>query len=160
MTVAIDAAVALTAHEHQQRGRVLVSHAGPAYVLGSEGRLCQIFVNLLLNAAHGLGSEKCEDNEVRVSSRVDGSAVDVEIRDSGCGIPADLLPRVFEPFFTTKTSGEGSGLGLAICRDLVTALRGDIAIESRVGVGTCVRVRLPLAEAALGAAAQGPASRE
>src|SRR5205823_576457 len=67
----------------------------------------------------------------------------VEIKDTGQGIPSDLMPRIFDPFFTTKPAGRGIGLGLSICRDIVTSLGGEITAESAPGHGTTVRVSLP-----------------
>jgi CheY-like chemotaxis protein len=81
---------------------------------------------------------------VRVTARTaaDGRAV-VEVRDSGCGIPPDLLGRIFDPFFTTKSVGTGTGLGLSICHGIVRSLGGEIHVESQVGKGSLFRVLLP-----------------
>src|SRR5439155_27051361 len=70
-----------------------------------------------------------------------------EIGDTGGGIAPELLGRIFEPFFTTRPTGQGIGLGLAICRDLVSALGGEITTESVVGQGTTMRVVLPASPA-------------
>jgi two-component system, NtrC family, sensor kinase len=87
--------------------------------------------------------------EVEVSARHahlhDRAGVAVSVRDSGLGIPAELLPRVFEPFFTTKPAGRGTGLGLAICRDIVKAHGGDLKVESREGQGTTFTAWIPAA---------------
>jgi two-component system, NtrC family, sensor kinase len=76
----------------------------------------------------------------------ESEVVVVRIADTGRGIPADHLARVFEPFFTTRAVGEGSGVGLAVCHGIATRMGGTIAIESEVGVGTTVTVRLPRAK--------------
>ena len=73
------------------------------------------------------------------------------VRDTGCGIPADKLPRIFDRFFTTKTgpdaSGKGgTGLGLAFCRDVIEAHHGRIRVESTVGKGTAFTLKLPTAK--------------
>src|SRR4029079_13027322 len=85
-----------------------------------------------------------ERNEIRVSTRTDprGFAV-VEVRDSGTGIPPEIQARIFDPFFTTKSAGEGTGLALWICSGILSALGGDIRVESEVGRGSTVRVTLP-----------------
>ena len=75
--------------------------------------------------------------------------VDLTVRDTGSGIPADKLPRIFDPFFSTKKgpddSGKGgTGLGLATCRSIVEHHRGRIRVESSVGVGTCFTIKLPV----------------
>ena len=66
----------------------------------------------------------------------------VEISDTGTGIAPEIREHVFDPFFTTKPVDIGTGLGLAICRDLVALLEGAIELESEIGRGTTVRVRL------------------
>ena len=69
--------------------------------------------------------------------------VTVRIRDTGVGIPAELLHRATDPFFTTKTVGEGTGLGLSVSRNLVERYHGELTLESEVGVGTCVILSFP-----------------
>jgi CheY-like chemotaxis protein len=69
----------------------------------------------------------------------------VEVQDSGCGIPPENLRCIFDPFFTTKPVGEGTGLGLSICHSIVTALGGDIQVQSGPGEGALFRVVLPAA---------------
>ena len=70
--------------------------------------------------------------------------VEMQVRDNGTGIPADLLPQIFEPFVTTKESGKGVGLGLAVSKGIVERHHGQIAVESEVGRGTCFHIFLPL----------------
>jgi signal transduction histidine kinase len=65
------------------------------------------------------------------------------VTDSGCGIEEDVLNRIFDPFFTTKEQGKGTGLGLAICQRIVEEHEGEIKIQSRLGQGTTVSIRLP-----------------
>jgi signal transduction histidine kinase len=98
-------------------------------------------MNLLLNAAQATPP----GGQITVSARKDdrAEAVDLRIRDTGCGIPADILAHVFEPFFTTKR-GRGTGLGLSISQSYVRRHGGDIHIESLPGSGTTVRLLLPI----------------
>lgn len=70
----------------------------------------------------------------------------VTIKDTGCGIPEEVMPKIFTPFFTTRTSGEGSGLGLAIVQKIIDKHHGKITVESEVGVGTTFKVFLPYPE--------------
>jgi signal transduction histidine kinase len=116
-------------------------------VVANEARLGQVFLNLVVNAAQAIPEGRAEENEIRISTRVaaDGR-VAVEVRDTGCGIAPEHLTRVFDPFFTTKSPGVGTGLGLSICHSIVTALGGDITVESGRG-GTLFRVSLPPAPA-------------
>src|SRR6185436_6593977 len=82
---------------------------------------------------------------LEVGARFDKAAAAVElfIRDTGHGIDAVNLSRIFDPFFTTRDVGEGTGLGLSICYGIVRDHGGQIAVESRVDVGTTFSVRLP-----------------
>jgi CheY-like chemotaxis protein len=105
-----------------------------------------VFLNLLLNAAHAIPDGRADENEITVTTRREGARAIVEIRDSGCGIPSDLLGRIFDPFFTTRKMGEGAGLGLAICQSTVRALGGDITCDSVLGRGSTFRVTLPAAD--------------
>jgi nitrogen-specific signal transduction histidine kinase len=138
----------VVAHEIRSRAALAMEVGNVPLVIADEARLGQVFINLLLNAAQAIAPGHVKDNEVRVSARTssDGRAV-VEVRDSGCGIPPELLGRIFDPFFTTKPVGVGTGLGLAICRRIVTALGGSIGVESEPGRGTCFRVILPVSQA-------------
>jgi CheY-like chemotaxis protein len=113
-------------------------------VRAQEGRLGQVFINLLLNAAHA--TRDVGRGEVRVVARRDGARVVVEVSDTGPGVPESLRSRVFEPFFTTKPVGMGTGLGLAICRTIIAGFGGEIALDAGVERGATFRVKLPIAE--------------
>ncbi|HLM48731.1 MAG TPA: ATP-binding protein, partial [Myxococcaceae bacterium] len=115
---------------------------------------CQVFLNLLLNAAQAIAPGQAREQEIRLSAREDAEDPDrvvVEVRDTGCGIAPEHLERIFEPFFTTKPVGVGSGLGLSICHGIITAHGGDISVESAPGRGTTFRVSLPRARPAFAA---------
>jgi two-component system NtrC family sensor kinase len=112
-------------------------------VIGNPVQLSQVFVNLLINALQALPEQ---GGEIRLVTRLhNGSQVLVEVRDTGCGIPAEHLERIFEPFFTTKPVGEGTGLGLSISHDIIRGLGGELTVSSVVGQGTTFRVLLPVA---------------
>lgn len=104
------------------------------------GQLNQVFMNLLVNASHAIDT----NGMVRVSARQKGENILVEISDTGCGIPSDVIGRIFEPFFTTKPVGKGTGLGLSISYGIVKKHGGRIEVESEVGRGTTFRVVLPV----------------
>jgi len=124
--------------------RIVTEYGEVPPATAPEGRLVQIFVNLLTNAAQAMPPDRRDGNEIRVVVRSgDDGTVVVEVHDNGMGMPAHLLGRAFDPFFTTKAPGVGSGLGLSICHHIVTALSGEISVESREGVGTTFRVVLP-----------------
>lgn len=141
---ALDAALKLTANELRHRARVVTDYGPVPRVSAQPSRLGQVFVNLLVNAAHAMREGDAARNELRIATRTDerGRAV-VEIRDTGRGMSPEVLRRAFEPFFTTKPVGEGTGLGLSICHGIVTSLGGEIAVASEEGRGTTVTVRLP-----------------
>jgi signal transduction histidine kinase len=122
---------------------------------GDEGRLGQVFVNLLVNAAHAIPEGALDAHEIRISAApTPGGRVAVEIADTGCGMAPEICARIFEPFFTTKAVGRGTGLGLWVCQHLVAAHGGAIEVESAPGAGSVFRVFLPAA------AAPDQASRE
>jgi two-component system cell cycle sensor histidine kinase/response regulator CckA len=79
---------------------------------------------------------------------VPGPYIEIQVEDTGCGIPPELLDKVFEPFFTTRPPGEGSGLGLSAVYGTVVSHRGELALSSRVGQGTVFTLRLPLCDTA------------
>lgn len=121
------------------RGRVETLYTVVPMVPASSQELKQVFLNLLLNAAHAIE----QNGLIRVASLEVGPDVFVTIQDDGCGMAPDVLERIFDPFFTSKAVGEGTGLGLAICHQIVRRHGGDIHVESEPGRGTIVRVRLP-----------------
>jgi signal transduction histidine kinase len=115
-------------------------------VQANAARLGQVFLNLLINAAHAIEPGRVRENEIRVVARVFvPGQVTVEVRDTGVGIPPEHLRRIFDPFFTTKPVGVGTGLGLSVCHRIITSLGGDIRVESEPGRGTCFFVTLPVA---------------
>jgi signal transduction histidine kinase len=140
----LDSCLGMVANELRHRATVVRQYCKAPLVLATHSWLGQVFVHLLLNAAHALPEGDADRHELRVHTRADdqGKAV-VEIADTGDGIAPEARGRVFDPFFTTKPVGSGSGLGLSIVHGIVTALGGTIALESQQGRGTVVRVSLP-----------------
>jgi signal transduction histidine kinase len=113
------------------------------------GELNQVVLNLIVNAVHAIESVKDRDeqNMITISTRVEGSYVELTVSDTGCGIPEKIRNKIFDPFFTTKAVGKGTGQGLAIAHDVVVKKHGGrIICESEVGKGTTFRVLLPLDE--------------
>ncbi|KFE68495.1 ATP-binding protein [Hyalangium minutum] len=141
---AIDTAVTLAWNEIRHRARLVKLYEPVPEVWANEARLGQVFLNLIINAAHAIPEGSADRNEIRVITRLDSRGhVVAEVQDTGAGIPEDLRPRVLEPFFTTKPPGEGTGLGLSICHGIVTRLGGEFQFDSEVGRGTTFRVVLP-----------------
>ena len=110
--------------------------------------LNQVFLNLLVNAAHAIGDvvkDTGKKGKIRVCTVAEGKTVLVTITDTGCGIPEGIRTKVFDPFFTTKGVGCGTGQGLAIARSVVVERhKGTLTFESEVGKGTSFYVRLPV----------------
>ncbi len=142
---ALEVALKVARNELRYRADVDRSFGDTPPVLVNEGRLSQVFLNLVVNASQAFVEADPERNLVSVSTWEDGDQVVAEVRDNGPGISAANLPRLFDPFFTTKPVGVGSGLGLSICHNIVRSADGSIEVESEVGVGTAFRVRLPRA---------------
>jgi PAS domain S-box-containing protein len=140
----LDSSINIAWNEIRHRARLVKDYGDPPMVESNESRLGQVFLNLLLNAAHAIPEGETERNEIRVSTRTDGRGYAVvEIRDTGVGIPAEIRDRIFDPFFTTKPAGEGTGLGLWICSGILSALGGEISVDSDKGKGSVFRVSLP-----------------
>ncbi len=99
----------------------------------------QVLMNIFLNAVQAIKGE----GMVTVRSRQEERSCVIEVEDTGCGIPADVLPKIFDPFFTTKGQGEGTGLGLSVSLGIVQRHGGVIQVRSQVGKGTIFTVRLP-----------------
>ncbi len=116
----------------------------PLVLHGHRDQLVQVFLNLMVNAAHA--TEGKEERTMRVSlTREDGRLV-ARVSDNGTGIPLELRERIFDPFFTTKEEGKGTGLGLALVREIVVdQYKGSIDIDSTPGEGTTFTIRMPLA---------------
>jgi PAS domain S-box-containing protein len=102
--------------------------------------LMQILDNLLSNAVDAIGDNK---GVITLSTRQEAARVVIEIKDTGPGIPADLLAKIFDPFFSTKGPGKGYGLGLPISATLAESLRGGLAVESKPGAGSTFRLWIP-----------------
>jgi len=119
--------------------------------MASANQIQQVLMNLLVNARQAMPSGGTI--WVRLAHDPANRTVDLTVRDSGAGIPADKLPRIFDRYYTTKSgpdaSGKGgTGLGLSFCRDVIEAHQGRIRVESTVGKGTAFTLKLPTAQTA------------
>lgn len=147
---AVEAAATLTSNELKQRGALVKHFAGVAPVMGQLGELTQVFVHLLLNAAQALEGSQ---GTITLETLQEPGQVVVKVIDTGHGISADQMAEMFNPFFTTRPAGHGTGMGLAACHGIVARHAGRISVESSVGVGTTMTVRLPVAASTLAEAA-------
>ena len=146
-----------------------LSVADDIMIVADKQRIQQAFLNLIKNAIDAITSDEgtitikagkhraiddIEDEKIgiynylkyRGKCTLEEDTVDIEIRDSGSGIPLDIVPKIFDPFFTTKDVGKGSGLGLFIVHEIVEEHDGCIAIDSEPGKGTTFLIRLPVKE--------------
>ena len=103
-------------------------------------QLNQVFLNILVNAAHAIEKQ----GEVTIATRREGEEVVITIHDNGSGIPEEIRSRIFEPFFTTKEVGKGTGLGLSISYDIIKKHNGSIEVESSPQTGTTFTIKLPI----------------
>jgi PAS domain S-box-containing protein len=129
----------------------VVTHLVPnaPLVRGLPGELNQVFLNLLVNAAHAVkaGNKAAPDTKgtIIVTTHFLGNVAEVRIADSGCGIPEGIRGRIYDQFFTTKPVGEGTGQGLAIAHAVVVKQHGGgLSFETEMGKGTTFIVRLPI----------------
>ena len=155
---AVTSALNLVNNAVRQRATLIRELTPGLFALGREGQLVQVFVNLLVNAAQAIPTPSEHEHSIWVATRHGAlGGVEVVVRDTGVGVPEQLLPILFDPFSTSKKRGEGSGLGLAICKRIVDELGGTIHVQSALGQGTTVTISLLEAPAAA-AAAETPTS--
>lgn len=132
--------------------------AGKSTIIGDHSQLQNVFLNLGINASHAMpeggtihiSSQNIELDELYCNSSVfnvqPGHYIEIEVHDSGCGIPPEHLKRIFEPFFTTKEPGKGTGLGLSAVYGTVEQHHGAIMVYSEVDVGTTFHLFFPLTD--------------
>lgn len=127
---------------HMLKGRIVVQrdYGGLPPVECHASQLNQVFMNLFVNAAQAIP----EQGTLRVATVREGDQVRITVADDGGGIAPENLRRIYDPGFTTKGVGVGTGLGLAIVFEIMAEHSGSIGIESEVGVGTVVTLRLPI----------------
>jgi two-component system NtrC family sensor kinase len=138
----VDEALSLVRNQVKIQGIALDRHLAEVPAVAADfGQIRQVFLNVLLNACEAMPG----GGALTVCSRftpADGM-VEVEVADTGPGIPADVLPKIFDPFFTTKE--KGTGLGLSVVYGVVERLLGKVVIRSVAGRGTAFVIRLPAA---------------
>lgn len=113
------------------------------------GEINQVILNLVVNAAHAIaglaGAAPRQKGAITISTRRDGDWVQIQVADTGTGIPEAIRDKVFDPFFTTRPVGEGSGQGLAIARNVIVGRHnGTLTFQTQDGVGTVFTIRLPI----------------
>ena len=126
----------------------------------------EILINLCINARDAMPCggrvtistnvlQLSEDHRQRYPRLKPGRYAEIQIRDTGCGMPADVLKRIFDPFYTTKELGQGTGLGLSMVYGAIQQLEGDITVESEVGVGSTFTLHIPVSRDAIAEEVEG-----
>lgn len=153
----LESSLSMALNEIRHRAQVVLDYDPSVdHVVGNEGELCRVFLNLLINAAQAIPEGNATQNVIHLRTERLDSRVRIQVQDSGCGIPRERLHKVFDPFYTTKPPGEGTGLGLALSHGIITQLGGEIYVESTLGAGSTISVILPSAEPALQPKVPGP----
>jgi signal transduction histidine kinase len=146
----IESSLVLLEREMQKYRVQIVTQFEPAplaYVCGNE--IQQVLLNLLTNARQAM--PRGGQILIRVAPDAANNAVDLTVRDTGAGIPPDVLPLIFDRYFSTKqgpdaTGKGGTGVGLSMCSEIIESHQGKIRVESTVGVGTAFTLKLPAAQ--------------
>lgn len=112
-------------------------------IVSDRGKLSQVLINLLVNAAQAVADAPDNDNVVRVSCSQTPTDLQIAVSDTGLGMTPTVLNRIFEPFFTTKSAERGTGLGLWLCDEIVRKLGGRLDVTSVVGHGSTFTIVLP-----------------
>jgi PAS domain S-box-containing protein len=144
---AIETTLLVASNEYKYVAKIYTEFSTLPAVVCNIGQLNQVFLNLIVNAAHAVqdAGKDAETGEIRISTAHVGDSAVIRVRDNGCGIPETNLSKLYDPFFTTKEVGRGTGQGLSIARNIVVDKHGgDITAQSLVGVGTEFCISVPL----------------
>jgi signal transduction histidine kinase len=129
--------------EIRQRAHLVQELKDLPRIPGSPGKLAQVMLNLLINAAQAIPEGDVDSHRITVRSGTTDDEIWVQVEDTGRGIPLEARDRIFDPFFTTKPRSQGTGLGLALCADIIGQHQGSIRAIPLSARGTCLEVRLP-----------------
>jgi two-component system, NtrC family, sensor kinase len=151
----IDSTLNIVASEIKYAAEVVKEYGSLPDIECLPAQLNQVVLNLVVNAAHAMGSER---GRIVIRTGAADASVWLEVEDNGAGMAPEVLTRIFDPFFTTKPVGKGTGLGLSLAYGIVQKHHGRIDVQSVVGKGTTFRVLLPVSQPlpSPGAAPAGP----
>jgi len=144
---ALETTLVVAHNEYKLLARIDAQYGELPAVKCNISELNQVFLNLIVNAAHAVqdAGKNAVEGVIGIRTCVADGVVEIAISDNGCGIPAEIANKVFDPFFTTKEVGRGTGQGLSIARAaVVTRHGGTLSFDTRVGRGTTFFVRLPV----------------
>ena len=154
------AACNLARHEIRYRAELITTLGDVPHVRGNRGRLGQVLMNLLVNAAQAIPEGSEEPQHIRIATRREGGRAVLSVEDSGPGVPDQLKSRIFEPFFTTKPPEIGTGLGLSLVAEIVRRHEGTIEVGVGQYGGARFEIGLPLFEAGSQALSAESSQRE
>ena len=148
---AIESVLTVSRNEYKYVADIESELADLPLVSSNIGELGQVFLNLIVNAAHAIEATGAGENGQRGTIRICTSAQDdavlIAVSDTGTGIPEEIKERIFDPFFTTKEAGKGTGQGLAISRSIIVEKHhGSLGVDSTPGHGTTFTIRLPISD--------------
>jgi PAS domain S-box-containing protein len=145
---ALETTLLVASNEYKYVAKVRTEFGDLPQVVCNVGELNQVFLNLIVNAAHAIkdAGKDVDSGEITIRLEAEDDQAVIRVSDNGCGVPEENLTKLYDPFFTTKEVGRGTGQGLAISHSIVVDKHGgDISVKSEVGVGTEFTVRLPIA---------------
>lgn len=144
---AIETTLLVASNEYKYVAKVNTDFEALPPVVCNIGELNQVFLNLIVNAAHAIhdAGKDAGTGEIHIGTSLDGNTAIIRVRDNGCGIPEDNISKLYDPFFTTKEVGRGTGQGLSIAHSIVVDKHGgNIDVSSRLGQGTEFVLRVPI----------------
>ena len=141
LNVGLESTLNVVRHEVKYKAEVIKHLAPLPPVMCLAAQLNQVFMNLIVNAAHAI----VDQGTITLLSGVEQEWVWVQVEDTGSGMSAEVQRRIFEPFFTTKDVGKGTGLGMSLSFSIIQKHGGAIQVRSAVGQGTAIRIWLPVA---------------
>lgn len=136
----LDSTLNIIANELKYKAEVIKEYGDIPKIWCYPMQLNQVFLNILVNALQAI--EKY--GKIWIRTYCDIGKISIEVQDTGCGMPDEIIDRIFEPFFTTKGVGKGTGLGLSIAYNIVKQHNGEIKVKSRVGEGSAFTIILPV----------------
>lgn len=141
---AVERALDLAIHSSRRKNIKVVKKLSKSLpvIMADGDKLHQVFTNLILNAIQAM--PRGGTLTIHTSARGRGKGIKVEIKDTGCGIPPENIPKLFTPFFTTKREVQGVGLGLSVSYGIIECHKGEIEVHSEQGKGSTFTVYLPL----------------
>lgn len=144
----IENTLKLVQSEIKHSAVLMTSYKTKSNVIGNQGRLSQVLLNLVMNASQAIEFRKKNEKNLQgtldVSTKQQQGLVLISIKDNGSGISEENLKHIFDPFFTTKSVGEGTGLGLSISQNIIQKMGGSLQVKTKIGEGTLFIISLPI----------------